>query len=75
MAATATPARVRLEIDAMKWAASAARIDYKLNKLDGVEATVNHATERRQQRSRRAHYRGVPEEFQERLRTIEDARR
>jgi Cu+-exporting ATPase len=37
--------RVRLEIGGMTCASCAARIERKLNKLDGVEATVNYATE------------------------------
>ena len=45
MTATATPERVRLEIEGMTCASCAARIEKKLNKLDGVEATVNYATE------------------------------
>jgi P-type Cu+ transporter len=40
-----SPERVRLEIDGMTCAACAARIERKLNKLDGVEAAVNYATE------------------------------
>jgi P-type Cu+ transporter len=40
------PAReVRLDLDGMTCASCAARIEKKLNKLDGVEATVNFATE------------------------------
>jgi Cu+-exporting ATPase len=42
---TATPERVRLEIEGMTCASCAARIERRLNKLDGVEATVNYATE------------------------------
>jgi Cu+-exporting ATPase len=45
MAETAVPERVRLEIEGMTCAACAARIEKKLNKLDGVEASVNYATE------------------------------
>jgi Cu+-exporting ATPase len=45
MTATATPERVRLEIEGMTCASCAARIEKKLNKLEGVEATVNYATE------------------------------
>jgi Cu+-exporting ATPase len=45
MAATATPERIRLEIEGMTCASCAARIEKKLNKLDGVDATVNYATE------------------------------
>ena len=39
------PERVRLEIGGMTCASCAARIEKKLNRLDGVEATVNFATE------------------------------
>jgi P-type Cu+ transporter len=45
MAETATPERVRLEIEGMTCASCAARIEKKLNKLEGVEASVNYATE------------------------------
>ena len=38
--------RVELDISGMTCAACAARIEKKLNKLDGVKATVNYATER-----------------------------
>ena len=37
--------RIRLEIGGMTCASCAARIERKLNKLDGVEASVNFATE------------------------------
>ena len=37
--------RIRLEIGGMTCASCAARVERKLNKLDGVEATVNYATE------------------------------
>jgi P-type Cu+ transporter len=37
--------RVRLDIGGMTCASCAARIERKLNKLEGVEATVNYATE------------------------------
>jgi len=40
----ATP--VELEIEGMTCASCAARIEKRLNKIDGVEATVNYATER-----------------------------
>ena len=43
--ATSAPDRVRLEIEGMTCAACAARIERKLNKLDGVEAAVNYANE------------------------------
>ena len=39
-------ATVQLELEGMTCAACAARIDKALNKLDGVEASVNYATER-----------------------------
>jgi P-type Cu+ transporter len=45
MSTTASRERVRLEIEGMTCASCAARIEKKLNKLDGVEATVNYATE------------------------------
>jgi P-type Cu+ transporter len=38
-------AEVRLDLEGMTCASCAARIERKLNKLDGVEATVNFATE------------------------------
>jgi Cu+-exporting ATPase len=38
--------RVELDISGMTCAACASRIERKLNKLDGVRATVNYATER-----------------------------
>jgi Cu+-exporting ATPase len=43
--ATAAPDRIHLELEGMTCAACAARIERKLNKLDGVEAAVNYATE------------------------------
>jgi P-type Cu+ transporter len=39
------PERVRLALEGMTCASCAARIERKLNKLDGVEASVNFATE------------------------------
>ena len=45
---TATKPRedtLRLDLDGMTCASCAARIEKTLNKLDGVEATVNFATE------------------------------
>ncbi|HEU6444511.1 MAG TPA: heavy metal translocating P-type ATPase [Gaiellaceae bacterium] len=45
MSTKAAPERVRLEIEGMTCASCAARIEKKLNKLDGVEASVNYATE------------------------------
>ena len=46
MTATAEPReRVRLSLEGMSCASCAARIERKLNRLDGVEASVNYATE------------------------------
>jgi len=48
MSATATPERterVELALEGMTCASCAARIERKLNKLEGVEASVNYATE------------------------------
>jgi P-type Cu+ transporter len=45
MTQAAAAERVRLEIGGMTCASCAARIERKLNKLEGVEATVNYATE------------------------------
>ncbi len=44
--ATTGPPRIELEITGMTCASCAARIEKKLNKLDGVAATVNYATEK-----------------------------
>ena len=48
MSTTTDPAArsIELEIGGMTCAACAMRIEKKLNKLDGVEATVNYATEK-----------------------------
>jgi P-type Cu+ transporter len=43
--ATAAPERVTLALEGMTCASCAARIERKLNTLEGVEATVNYATE------------------------------
>jgi Cu+-exporting ATPase len=45
-APTSAPERVELPITGMTCASCANRIERKLNKLDGVTATVNYATER-----------------------------
>src|SRR5207244_7370414 len=45
MTATAERERVELALEGMTCASCASRIERKLNKLDGVEATVNYATE------------------------------
>jgi Cu+-exporting ATPase len=42
---TAAPAKVDLALEGMTCAACATRIERKLNKLEGVEAAVNYATE------------------------------
>jgi P-type Cu+ transporter len=39
------PSRVRLQIGGMSCASCAARVEKKLNRLDGVDASVNYATE------------------------------
>jgi Cu+-exporting ATPase len=46
MSATSAPERVELNITGMTCASCANRIERKLNKLDGVTATVNYATEK-----------------------------
>jgi len=46
MSATETAQRIELPIEGMTCASCAARIERKLNKLDGVTATVNYATEK-----------------------------
>ena len=43
--AVETPSRVELEIGGMTCTSCAARVEKKLNKLDGVDASVNYATE------------------------------
>ena len=43
--AVTEPTEIRLDLEGMTCASCAARIEKKLNKLDGVEATVNFATE------------------------------
>ncbi|MGD6744129.1 heavy metal translocating P-type ATPase [Streptomyces sp. BH106] len=42
----APPAQVELAIGGMTCASCAARVEKKLNRMDGVEATVNYATEK-----------------------------
>lgn len=46
MSASAPAARIELEIGGMTCASCAARIEKRLNRLDGVEASVNYATEK-----------------------------
>lgn len=43
---TSAPAEVELAIGGMTCASCAARIEKKLNRMDGVSATVNYATEK-----------------------------
>ena len=43
--AVETPSRVELEIGGMTCTSCAARVEKKLNKVDGVDASVNYATE------------------------------
>ena len=43
--ATEAPARIDLALEGMTCASCAGRIERKLNKLEGVQATVNYATE------------------------------
>ena len=43
---TGAPTRIELPVEGMSCASCAARIERKLNRLDGVHATVNYATER-----------------------------
>ena len=45
MTSTAATARLDLPIEGMTCASCATRVEGKLNKLDGVQATVNYATE------------------------------
>ncbi len=45
MATLETPTRTELRIEGMTCASCAVRIEKKLNKLEGVEATVNYATD------------------------------
>ena len=52
-------AEVRLDLEGMTCASCAARIEKKLNQLDGVEATVNFATEQATVRSGASAARGA----------------
>jgi P-type Cu+ transporter len=66
--AVAAPTRIELEIDGMTCASCAARIEKKLNGLEGVEANVNYGTELA---SVTFDPRALP--FEEILRTVEAA--
>jgi Cu+-exporting ATPase len=46
MSSTVAPQRLELPIEGMTCASCASRIERRLNKLDGVSATVNYATEK-----------------------------
>ena len=61
-------ATVQLELEGMTCAACAARIERSLNKLEGVEATVNYATERAA-----VSYDGESVRFEDLVRAVEGA--
>ncbi|MFH8609202.1 heavy metal translocating P-type ATPase [Streptomyces sp. NPDC018029] len=66
-AETAAPAaEVELAIGGMTCASCAARIEKKLNRMDGVEATVNYATEKA-----KVSYRGEDVSVQDLIATVE----
>ena len=46
MTVTTEPTRIELEITGMTCASCAARVEKKLNRMEGVEASVNYATEK-----------------------------
>ncbi|MFD7624370.1 heavy metal translocating P-type ATPase, partial [Streptomyces sp. NPDC059802] len=64
--ATGTAAEVELAIGGMTCASCAARIEKKLNRMDGVEATVNYATEKA-----KVSYRGEDVSVQDLIATVE----
>ncbi|QNE75791.1 heavy metal translocating P-type ATPase [Streptomyces finlayi] len=61
-----TAAEVELAIGGMTCASCAARIEKKLNRMDGVEATVNYATEKA-----KVSYRGADVSVQDLIATVE----
>ncbi|MGW3737225.1 heavy metal translocating P-type ATPase, partial [Streptomyces sp. NPDC005148] len=63
---TGTTAEVELSIGGMTCASCAARIEKKLNRMDGVSATVNYATERA-----KVSYRGEDLSVQDLITTVE----
>ncbi|MET9655464.1 heavy metal translocating P-type ATPase [Streptomyces sp. NPDC006510] len=63
---TGTAAEVELAIGGMTCASCAARIEKKLNRMDGVEATVNYATEKA-----KVSYRGEDISVQDLIATVE----
>ncbi|MEV6422227.1 heavy metal translocating P-type ATPase [Streptomyces sp. NPDC051662] len=64
--ATGTAAEVELMIGGMTCASCAARIEKKLNRMDGVEATVNYATEKA-----KVSYRGEDVAVEDLIATVE----
>ncbi|MFJ1544986.1 heavy metal translocating P-type ATPase [Streptomyces sp. NPDC088246] len=64
--AAGTTAEVELAIGGMTCASCAARIEKKLNRMDGVEATVNYATEKA-----KVSYRGEDISVQDLIATVE----
>ncbi|MFB7007807.1 MULTISPECIES: heavy metal translocating P-type ATPase [unclassified Streptomyces] len=64
--ATATTAEVELAIGGMTCASCAARIEKKLNRMEGVDATVNYATEKA-----KVSYRGEDVSVQDLIATVE----
>ncbi|MEL5961193.1 heavy metal translocating P-type ATPase [Streptomyces sp. CLV115] len=64
--ATGAAAEVELAIGGMTCASCAARIEKKLNRMDGVEATVNYATEKA-----KVSYRGEDISVQDLIATVE----
>ncbi|MCL7380212.1 cation-translocating P-type ATPase [Streptomyces sp. 35G-GA-8] len=64
--ATGTAAEVELVIGGMTCASCAARIEKKLNRMDGVEATVNYATEKA-----KVSYRGADVAVEDLIATVE----
>ncbi|WP_393059656.1 heavy metal translocating P-type ATPase [Streptomyces sp. LN549] len=65
-AGTGVAAEVELAIGGMTCASCAARIEKKLNRMDGVEATVNYATEKA-----KVSYRGEDVSVQDLIATVE----
>ncbi|OII69160.1 cation-translocating P-type ATPase [Streptomyces sp. CC77] len=65
-AGTGATAEVELAIGGMTCASCAARIEKKLNRMDGVEATVNYATEKA-----KVAYRGADVSVQDLIATVE----
>ncbi|MEU7278944.1 heavy metal translocating P-type ATPase [Streptomyces sp. NPDC045431] len=63
---TTTTAHIELAIGGMTCASCAARIEKKLNRMDGVEATVNYATEKA-----KVTYRGDDVSVQDLIATVE----